>query len=126
VFFEVLHEIRDRKSSIHLDLQVASGLRAREHVARQVGREDADAPIVERREVFGQQHRERIWLLTGRRRRAPDREFAPGAARGHQAGNYFRSQQVERRSIPEEGRLVRRHRLDHVSAHRLVVTLQPL
>ena len=111
VLLEVLHQEARGQPPADLELAVAAGLRARQHVAGHVARDDPDVPSAERWRVFTDRHRDTVGFLSGRTRRAPDVQRPFRRSRGDERGQDRLGEHPEHPGIPEKRRLVVRHRL---------------
>ena len=123
VLGEIFHQQPDRQSALHLELAEDAGLRFFQHRLRQVGGDDLGAPARQQGPGFLQAHRDRVRLLPGGGRRAPDAQGAAGGARLRQRRKHRLAQMVEWNLVAEEERLVGGHRLDHLRRQRLGVAL---
>jgi len=70
VSLEIFQQIGRRKAAIHLDLEVAAGAGAVDHLLVEVGSQNLDIPIAEG--LFGEHHTERIGFLAGGRSGGPE------------------------------------------------------
>ena len=84
---EMLDQQLDRQAALHLELAEDAGLGFFQHRLRQIGRDDLDPPARQRRAQFLQAHRDRIRLLPGGGRRAPDPQRAAAARACISAGS---------------------------------------
>jgi hypothetical protein len=64
---KVAHQHLHRQAALHLELRVHSVARALHLIAGQVGADDLDPPVTDSGTALGDDHRDRIRLLSGRR-----------------------------------------------------------
>src|SRR5262249_55426310 len=108
----------DRQSALDLELGIEPRPRLLQHFVGDVGREDLDSPAGDLVSHLAQAHRERVRLLSGRCRPAPDADLATGP-RGQQRGHHRVAKLLERDLVAEEKGLVGGHCLDHFGNERL-------
>ncbi len=123
---EILHQQMDRQAALHFELAEQAGLGLFQHRLRQIGGDDLDPPAGEQRGHFLQQHRDRIGLLPGRRRRAPDPQGTARGARLRQRRQHRILQMIERDLVAKEEGLVGGHGFDHFRSQRFGAALHPL
>ena len=113
---EKFHQQLHRQPALHLELAVDAGLGLFQHIGRQIGGDNVDAVARERRTHTFDRHRQRIRLLPGRGRRAPDADALFARTRGNQGRHNGVAEMIERYLVAEEKGLVGGHRLDHLGA----------
>ena len=94
------------------------GLGFFQHAQRKIGRHDLGAPAGQRCAHLLQAHRDRIRLLPGGGRRAPDADRPARRAGLDQLRQHRLLEVIERDLVAEEERLVGGHRLDHFGRQR--------
>src|SRR6516162_25088 len=117
----MLEQQLNRQPALHFELAVEPLPRLLQHVAREVGRQHLDAPAGDLALHGFQAHHERVRLLAGGGRRAPDADRARRAACLEQRRHYDGAEIVERDLVAEEERLVGGHRLDYGGHQRPVL-----
>ncbi len=110
----------DAEPALHLELGIGSGARAIDRGARHVGTEDVDRPALPFERLVSEQHRQRIWLLTGRAARRPNFEILLGRPCLGQCRKKLTRQQVKRLAVAKEiGLVVQQCLHDQISKRRL-------
>ena len=118
---EILDQHRDRQPALHFELAVDARLRLLQHLGREVGGDNVDAPARDGVAHLPEADRERIRLLAGRGGGAPDADTPLRRARRQQRRHDHVAEIFERGLVAEEERLVGGHRLDHFDGERLRV-----
>ena len=110
---------RDRFGALAV---VAAGLRGRDHVRIDIGRQDLRIPALAIAERFANGHRDRIGLLAGGAARRPDPEAANRRRpRLRKIGQHLAGEELEVMRLAEKARQVRGDGIDHHPTFRLAL-----
>jgi hypothetical protein len=115
---EVLDQQRDRQAALNFELAVDALACLLQHLARNVGRDNVDAPVVNPLAHFLEGHGKRIGLLSAGGSRTPDPDAPPHCAARKQGRDHCGAELVGWNFVPEEKRLVRRQGLDNEARER--------
>ena len=121
---KILDKQPDRQPALHFKLAVDALTRFLQHFAGEIGGDQLDPPSGgDHAFHLFQRHGQRIRLLTGRRRGAPNTHAARDPARGQKLRQDRRTKGFERSFVAKKERFVCGHRLDDLGHEQVVGVL---